>query len=216
MGFKDILGGLFKKPKKDEPPIPLPPVTKDYFSEQEKRAPSKIEDFNNEIPELPDLDIPEELGGIDKFIPSDDKPRPKVKEAPIPPPKGSGEVSLPDLPPLQFEEEIKPIKVGSPLKHEKIKSTEVNTPLKHEVVKHKTFVNKNYEYIMEDEFTKVFTNLEAIQAQASNSKKYLELIKLHNNKEKKIKEFKDIMQKVYNDLNYVQDVVFEKGDNNGR
>ena len=215
MGFKDMLGKLFKKPKGDEPPIPPPPTVSDSFSKQEKSAPPKIDDFNNEIPELPDLDIPEELGGIDKFVPPDDKPHPKIKETPIPPPKGTGEVSLPDLPPLKFEEEVKPIKAGTPLKHEMVREVTKPEEVPHKV-KHKTFVNKNYEYIMEDEFTKIFTNLEEIQAQASNSKKYLELIKLHNNKERKIKEFKEIMQKVYNDLNYVQDVVFEKGGNHGR
>ncbi len=217
MGFKDIFRSFFKKPDKEEPPKPEELPKEDSFSKQETIPPPKIEDFDNEIPELPDLDIPEELGGIDKFVPhtSNVEPHPKTGLIPPPPPKekGEGSSSLPDLPPLDLGAKkdfgSKTIKVESPLKKEFEQPTEEKTPKKHVKT---TFVRKDYEYIIEDEFSKIYTNLEEVQTQAQRSRRYLELIKLHNKKEKKMKEFKELMMKIYSELDYIQRIIFEKGE----
>ncbi len=221
MGFKDIFSSFFKKPDKEEPPKPEELPKEDSFSKQETIPPPKIEDFDNEIPELPDLDIPEELGGIDKFAPhtSNIGPHPKEGLIPQPPPKdkGEGSSSLPDLPPLNLDEfksgsgMKNTIRVESPLKKEFEPVSEEKSPEKALKTK-KTFIRKNYEYIIEDEFSKVYTNLEEIQTQAQHSKRYLELIKLHNKKEKKMKEFKELMIKIYSELDYIQKIIFEKGE----
>ncbi len=207
MGLKNIFRGLFKKPNKEEPPKPEEVPKEDSFSKQENFPPPKIEDFNSEIPELPDLDIPEELGGIDKFEPHTSvKPHPKTGIIPPPPPEGEDTSSLPDLPPLDFSKKINPLKKEYEKKEGEKKEAKPKT----------TFIKKNYEYVIEDEFSKIYTNLEEVQTQARNSHRYLEMIKLHNKKERKMKEFKELMLKIYSELDYIQRIMFEKGEKNGR
>jgi hypothetical protein len=218
MGFKDIISSFFKKPRDDEPPVPENPPQKvdDTFSKQDLNPPPKIENFNEEIPDLPDLDIPEELGGVDSFLPSDSKPHPGVE------PKLESKSPLPELPPFQLEHDIdfgeQPSDEISPMPSPLPKPVE---PPKHvPKVKPKpnlhhlttTYQREGYEYMMEHEFTKIYHDLDDISNSVSTSPRYKNLLKYHNKKEKKMLEFKKLMHKVYTELDEVQKIIFEKGE----
>ena len=220
MGFKDVLSSFFKKPGKEEPPIPEnpPKEVQDTFSKQEMNPPPRFEDFNSEIPELPDLDIPEELGGVEKFIPDTSKysPHPNIGVTPPPPPKGKGEASsLPELPPFELEdkeeeEKITPMRLQHPLR------TEIEAPKKfHErrlPMEKTTYIKKDYEFVVEGEFSKIYSGLIDISSQVDKSARYANLMKYHNKKEKNIRQFKELMQAIYQELDEVQSLVFERGD----
>lgn len=226
MGLMDSLRGVFNKgkaPTLPKPPMPPPPKPSATFSEHELPPPPKLGDFEDEIPELPDMEIPEGFGGE-----SSAAPRPQPKAAP--PPQREAEPveawepeALSSEPPSESEEgdgEISFQRIETPeLKHPLEKPVE-STPslpklepprIKPEEPPLVTHVDdEGHMFIRENEFADILSGLSTIEGLTAKSTHHESLLDLDARKENALREFAIQIKAAYELIEEIDHITFGK------
>ncbi|MBW2987884.1 hypothetical protein DRJ48_02610 [Candidatus Woesearchaeota archaeon] len=231
MGFLDSVKGVFKKRQQEKQQQPLPQHKPTASSSSAGIAPPpKVTDFDEEIPELPDLDIPEGLGEETK-IPS--PPTPQPESTSVPPPQGQlgKEEAEPSLEPkgLELPEIGEQPKEEQPteIKFQKIETPKLKQPIERPIetkpssepeqphkVEHKevvTYVSGGQEFIREFAFARIVDNLKEVEETITTGTHYDTLLDLDAQKQNAIKEFRKEVKAMYEILEEIDAIAFRKG-----
>ena len=227
MGFLD----KFKKQKRQQPPLPpVPPKPPagDSYSHEELVPPPKIIDFDEEIPDLPELDIPEELGGKPSEEPTS-VPQPKSEI--VPPPQGHSEeaeegIAEEDLSPeskpgsgtgsieLQGTEEKKPIETEpSPTPEMQPEKAEGETKPKEKPkpLQPITYFHTGKMYVNDETYGEIVKELNEINDMVSSSSHFKALQQIASQKEEAIRAFKEEVNAILTALDHIDSIAFSKG-----
>jgi hypothetical protein len=210
MGILDSFKGAFKKKGQQPqlPPEPPKPPFRDSSSPQELMPPPKIIDFDEEIPDLPELDIPEELGGNE--LPALDS-APHPKSGVVPPPQGHPEEQDLEIggEAPEAEEESDSIRFNK-LEPHSFKHVESEEP----VEANPSFSNIKYHeggdlFINEDSFAEFVRNLNEVAETVEKSPHYKRLLEVDSQKQDAITDFKTEIGVVFEALEQIDSLTFK-------
>ena len=215
MGILDSFKGAFKKKEQKQhsnlPPEPPKPPFKDSSSPQELTPPPKIIDFDEEIPDLPELDIPEELGGNESPAKVSES---QLKSGVVPPPQGHPGLSDADnpiggeSPELEEADEesggIEFHKDETP----KPMNTEAPVETKPSLSTIKFHENGNL-FINEGSFGEVVKNLNKITETVNKSPHFKKLLEIDAQKQESISQLKTELGIVFTTLDQIDKITFK-------
>ncbi len=217
MGFLDTVKGVFSKSsqqrqQKTLPPPPMGNLGAPYS--EEIVPPPKVTDFDEEIPELPDLEIPEGVEGSPRVsVPTPPIPRPKSKV--VPPPQGQETL---DEVPGETEPEWGDVNI-SDISFQKIETSKLKNPEPVETKPHfpvisepvqLTYVSSGQEYIREFAFMHIMKNLKEVQTSVSGSKHSGKLSRLDEQRQAAVGEFRKELKTIFETLEEIDKIAFKR------
>ncbi len=227
MGMIDAVKGLLnKKQQKSQELPPVPPRKEELPSSKvELMPPPKVTDFDDEIPELPDLELPEELS------PENSSPEPQPKSPVVPPPQERATQMEAQTPAEPDDDEISFDKIESSTLHEPetieatptpnsqesgVRSQESAVSLEPKVQSpvHPADITyskpEGYEYIREFAFAEIVSDLKYIEGTVEDSKFFETLMDLDAQKQKAIETFQKEVKAVLSTLNDIDKLAFKR------
>jgi len=224
MGFIDSVKGILTKKKQPKPELPPEPPKKEvsHSSDMEVMPPPKVTDFDDEIPELPDLELPEELSKEKPVSP----PEPQPKSPVVPPPQERTTQQGAETPTKSISIEPPPSDdgPGNPISFEKINTPKLkkqpveSTPSqpkepapKKVPVKDTTFVKpEGHEFIREYTFAQIVQGLNEMESMVTKSQRFDTIMELNSQKQKSIEAFQKEVKGVLSTLNQIDNIAFKK------
>ncbi len=227
MGFLDSIKEKLSKKKQQQaqpqlPPAPPRPLSQSIENEQELVPPPSIIDFDEEIPDLPELEIPEDLGGAKEAPASVSQLKPEN----VPPPQAPKETEqeVPEIEIIAGEEGAEMPESGEKPKEKPVETSpkeeeeapeeekkEVEKPKeekKHPLVEFiKHHIGREL-FITEEAFAEVASNLDEINKTVSSSPHFKQLVEIDAQKEEAIKNFKANLQAIYETLEQIDTIAF--------
>jgi hypothetical protein len=173
--------------------------------------PPNVTDFDDEIPELPDLDFPEELSREKSFSP----PEPQPKSPVVPPPQGQT-TQRKAITPIGSVNFGTPEEGGSDnIRFEKIETPKLKRPIAKPVEaapfsKENTFFSGGQEYIREAAFVEIVHGLKQIEEMVANSRRFETLMEMDIQKQKAVKEFQKEVKGALSALDEIDRIAFPR------